>query len=52
MAYQMAQEGAQWPSVMIILGPHWRKVKLKGPIVLISSSSSVVISCKLLDVGS
>ena len=43
MVHQMAQEGTQWPSV-IILGPHWRKVKLKGPIVLISSSSSVLLS--------
>ena len=28
MAHQMAQEGAPWPSVMITLGPCWRKVKL------------------------
>ena len=25
-AYQMAQEGALWPSVMITLGPCWHKV--------------------------
>ena len=40
----MAQEGAQWPSVMIILGLHWPKVKLKR---ISSSSSVVVISYKL-----
>ena len=25
----MAQEGTMWPNVMIRLGPHWHKVKLK-----------------------
>ena len=30
MAHQTSQEGALWPSAMIRLGPHWRKVKLAG----------------------
>ena len=29
MALQMAQEGALWSCVLIRLGPHWHKVKLK-----------------------
>ena len=28
MAHQMVQEGALWPSVMIIFGPHWRSSKI------------------------
>ena len=24
----MTHQGALWPSVMITLGPHWRKVKI------------------------
>ena len=28
MVYQMAQEGALWPSVMIRFGPHWRNSKI------------------------
>ena len=27
MVHQIAQEGALCPSVMVTLGPHWRKVK-------------------------
>ena len=28
MTYQMAQEGALWPSVMIRFGPHWHNSKI------------------------
>ena len=38
--HQIAQEGALWSSVMITLGPCWRKVKLNiGPILPISSDN-------------
>ena len=39
MAYQMAQEGALWPSVVITLGPCWRKVKLSWANIANGSST-------------
>ena len=40
MAYQMVQEGALWPSVMITFGPCWRKVKLSW--ANIANGSSII----------
>ena len=39
----MAQEGALWPSVMITLGPCWRKVKLNW--VNIDTIGSSTVRC-------
>ena len=51
----MAQEGALWPSVMITLGPCWRKVKLNWANLRVVALSDVgshtninVIHCKLV----
>ena len=32
--HQVAQEGALWPSVMITLGPCWRKVRLNLALIV------------------
>ena len=39
MVHQMTQEDALWPTVMIIFGPSWRKIKLSGANIANGSST-------------
>ena len=43
----MVQEGALWPSVMITLGPCWRKVQLNWENIA-NGSSTIRFFCSIL----
>ena len=48
MVYKMAQKGALWPSVMMMLGPCWHKVKLNW--ANIANVSSTIVCWQLENV--